>query len=186
MASTQDFMTDIRDFLTKVCKNVTKTIRIPDYIITRMYPYCKKYEEHTWLSKDVRNYDKIEVSFAFISSESQPFSIIDISTLIPCNKLYLVIAELEKFYNYTDMRISLAVDMVYVYGLENLYIYGIRKQFDICIEYLCRNGYFRSKFDEHIKIMFLIGTKNHKSPLNILRTNFIADPNMTKIIFDFL
>jgi hypothetical protein len=48
------------------------------------------------------------------------------------------------------MRISLAVDKVDVYGLENFYIYGISKQFDICIEYLSRNGYSRARFDENI------------------------------------
>jgi hypothetical protein len=43
---TQDFIIGIQDFLKKVCKNVTKTIRIPDYIVTRMYPYRKEYEKH--------------------------------------------------------------------------------------------------------------------------------------------
>jgi hypothetical protein len=180
-----DYLRKIKSFLEQI-ENCN-----PEHMSITFVPSLKKYED------GVHDRDNIKL---FLSSERHICTpIIEINVLIPCNKLYVVIAEIEEFHNRTDMWVILticggptlnirsnSIDIPWVFEAGvSIKEWKVREQFDMCIEYICRNGYSRAKFSEHIKIMFLIGIDECNSSLNILRNNSIADPNMFKEILYF-
>jgi hypothetical protein len=177
------FLEKIKSFLEQIEE------RHPKYMTVSFVPHLKK---------DEGDRDTIKL---FLSSERHICTpIIETNVLIPCNKLYVVIAEIEEFHNRTDMWVILticggptlnirsnSIDIPWVFEAGTLIKeWKVREQFDMCIEYICRNGYSRAKFSEHIKILVMLGIDDYKSPLNILKTNPIGDLiNMTKMIFGF-